>query len=218
MNILELRLATPTLAVQADFYSRILELPVITQSEHSISFQVGTSRLTFYASTHPLPGVYHFAFNIPCNQFDAARLWMQSRAPLLADTSGVTTFYSQHWDAHMLYFADPDGNILELIARQTLANDEERQFDVSSLLNISEIGIAAEDVAAQVTELMACTNSPIYGGPGSPTFTTVGDERGLAIIVQRGRIWFPDTGKPAMAMPLTLVIDQHGQPVTLHFE
>lgn len=215
MKILELRLATSSLAAQIEFYNSTLGLPIIAQSGQATMFQVGQSRLTFEAATHEVPGVYHFAFNIPHNQFEAARQWIESRAALLADVNGETTFYSEHWNAHMLYFLDPQGNVLELIARHTLANDQERFFDAASLLNISEIGIATEDVAAQVADVMARTASPVYRGPGSNTFTAVGDEYGLAIIVQQGRIWFPDTGKPAAQMSLTVIIDQHPQPVTL---
>lgn len=49
-----------------------------------------------------------------------------------------------------------------------------------------------------------------YGGPGSETFTAVGDEHGLFIVVKRGRIWFPDTGKGAGMAPLEVEVSTGG--------
>ena len=35
-------------------------------------------------------------------------------------------------------------------------------------------------------------------------FTPVGDEQGLFVVVKRGRMWFPDTGKAAELLPITV--------------
>jgi len=87
------------------------------------------------------------------------------------------------------------------------------------VLNISEIGVAAENVAEQVAAIQARTGAPVYRGPGSDTFAQVGDEHGLLIVVQRGRIWFPDTGKPAEHLPITAIVaGAEPQPVALHFK
>lgn len=50
----------------------------------------------------------------------------------------------------------------------------------------------------------------IYDGAGSDTFTALGDEHGLFIIVKRGRIWFPDTGIPAELVPLKVAVSVDG--------
>ena len=219
MHILALRLATTMLAQQHDFYTRVFGFPVLNATSDAVTLQVGASRLTFVQATAPLPGSYHFAFNISTNQFAAAKRWLSRQVPLLTDAVGADEFYSSNWDAHMLYFGDPAGNIVELIARHTLNNASDLPFDGHSVLNISEIGVAAENVAEQVAAIQARTGAPVYRGPGSDTFAPVGDEHGLLIVVQRGRVWFPDTGKPAEHLPTTAIVaGAEPQPVALHFK
>lgn len=171
--------------------------PIIDAASDAVTLQIGTSQLRWTQTTAPLPGSYHFAFNIATNQFAQAKRWLSRQASLLTDHTGADEFYSQDWDTHMVYFGDPAGNIVELIARHALANTSELPFGGHHVLNISEIGVATEDVPEQVAALHARTGAPVYRGPGSDAFTPVGDERGLLIVVQRGQVWFPDTGKPA---------------------
>lgn len=217
MQIHELRLATTAIEAQQAFYRETLGLPIFQPTFDQIGFQAGATRLIFEQSHLPLAGVYHFAFNIPRNQFEAARNWITARVPLLADETSKTVFHSEAWNADMLYFADPAGNILELIARHTLANANDAPFGSQALLNISEIGLAAADVAAQVATLQAQLGVDVYQGPGHPMFTPVGDENGLLIVVQRGRIWFPDTGKPAEYVPIRAVVQGQEGFVNLAF-
>lgn len=212
MHVLDLQLATPILAQQHTFYAEVLGLPVLRTTPDSVTFQVGTSRLSFTEAKQPLPGIYHFAFTIPENQIDVATDWLRQRVPLLADSSGTNLFYSENWNAHNVYFYDPAGNVLELIARHELSDASELPFSATSLLNISEIGIAAENVPEQIAAIQAEVDAPVYRGPGSDTFSSIGDAHGLFIVVQRGRIWYPDTGKPAEHLPITVIIDDGSHP------
>jgi catechol 2,3-dioxygenase-like lactoylglutathione lyase family enzyme len=205
MHIVELELATHALADQIAFYTRLLGvLPPNAAADH-VRLQIGASQLIFRQADSPLPASYHFAFNIPNNQFDEATRWIQQHVSLIPDASGADTFYSENWDAHNLYFYDPAGNIVELIARHTLPSASDAPFGGHSLLNISEIGVAADDVAAQVDHIRSLTGATPYGSFSS-TFAPVGDEHGLLIVVQRRRIWFPDTGKPAEHLPIAATI------------
>lgn len=217
MQIHELRLATTAVEAQHAFYRDTLGLPIFQHTSGQTGFQAGATRLIFEQSNLPLAGVYHFAFNIPTNQFEAAQTWITARVPLLADETGNTVFHSEAWNADMLYFADPAGNIVELIARHTLANTSTAPFGTQSILNISEIGIATADVAAQVATLQAQLGVDVYQGVGHPMFTPVGDENGLLIVVGRGRIWFPDTGKPAEHVPIHAVVQGQKGVVNLAF-
>lgn len=219
MHMLALQLATTTLAQPRDFYTRVFGFPVVNATSEAVTLQVGTSRLTFAQVSAPLPGCYHFAFNIPTNQFAAAKRWLSQRVPLLTDAHGADEFHADDWNADMVYFGDSAGNVVELIARHTLPNASDVPFDGHSVLNISEIGVAVEDVPAQVAVIQAQTGASVYQGPGSDTFTPVGDEHGLLIVVQRGRIWIPDTGKPAEHLPVRALVAGDGdQPIALHFD
>ena len=217
MQIRELQFGTSALAQQYDFYTRVFGFPVLQETLDMFVLQVGASRLTFTRTNNEHVGIAHFAFNIPENQFPAAKQWLQARTPLFRNTDGGDEFFFEAWNAHALYFNDPDGNILELIARHTLPSASDRPFSGQSILNISEIGIVTEDVPAQVAAVEARIGATVYCGPGSDSFTPVGDEEGLFIVVKRGRLWFGDMGKSAERIPISVVTGTTEAPTTWHF-
>jgi len=204
MKITELNLLTDDLSAQRRFYMEVLRLPG-AMSGHTLSLQAGSSKLSFKRTTDGSSGIYHFAFNIPENRFEEAKAWTSRRVPLIKSATGEDSFYFETWNAHSVYFRDPANNILEFIARHNLMNGSERPFDEQSILCISEIGIAADDVKGTVQLLGTGLNAGVYDGAGSDTFTAVGDEDGLFIVVKRGRIWFPDTGTMAELFPLEVI-------------
>ncbi|MDQ2807047.1 MAG: VOC family protein [Chloroflexota bacterium] len=219
MRIHHLDLWTPDPAALRPFYAEVLQLPVLaTTSAGTLSLQAGHTQLTFTQAPSDWQGRYHFAFNIAPSRFAEAKTWLAQRVPLLRDSTGADEFYSQSWNAHSLYFADPAGNILEWIARHTLPPDASGGPVIPATLGISEIGLAAPDVPQAVAAVQAQIGAPLYHGPGSATFSPVGDEDGLCIMVQEGRLWFPDTGIPADRSPITaLVADANGLQRTVHW-
>jgi catechol-2,3-dioxygenase len=150
--------------------------------------------------------IYHFAFNIPPQQFAEAKAWIAQRVPPLTDHTGADEFYFEAWNAHALYFSDPAGNIVELIARHTLASQSHQPFTEQSLLSVSEIGLVTDNVRDTVHLLRTRLGISSYQGTGNDEFTAVGDEAGLFIVVKRGRIWFPDTNKPAAVAPVSVTV------------
>ena len=49
----------------------------------------------------------------------------------------------------------------------------------------------------------------VYDGAGSDTFSAVGDELGLFIVVKEGRNWYPETGISAGLHPVSVtLVDQ----------
>jgi hypothetical protein len=217
MQILELHLATPTLPQQADFYTRILGFFAILSTASTLMLQAGASRLTFDAVPGASAMRYHFAFNIPENQFAEAVQWLRQRVTLLADSNGIDEFYSADWDSHGIYFFDPGGNVVEMIARHSIPSASQTPFSGRNVLSISEIGIAAEDVEAHADAICARSGATVYHGPPTPTFTAVGDEEGLFIVVRRGRIWFPETGVAAEHLPLTVITGPQSTPLRWQF-
>ena len=62
---------------------------------------------------------YHVAFLVPGDRFDAALAWVREHVELLPDTeTGEPVFDFTNWDAKAVYFHDPAGNIVELIAHR----------------------------------------------------------------------------------------------------
>ena len=217
MLILNLQLVTSDLAAQREFYTRVFDCPLLSDTSDKIEFQVGASRLTFLRCVLPVTGPYHFAFNIPENQFVEATQWLRQHVALISDETGRELFYSDGWNAHMVYFYDPAGNIVELIARHTLPSTSQQPFRGQSLLGISEIGIAAQNVPEQAAAIAARGNTSVYRGAGSDTFSAVGDEHGLFIVVKPGRIWFPTTDKAAQPLPITVITHSDTEHMTWRF-
>ena len=191
MHIAELRLLTNRLAELRAFYAGELGLAVVAEDNASFVLQAGATRLIFVQTPGEMPQ-YHFAFNIPENQLAAAKTWLSRYTPLLM-RDGMDQFTSAVWDSEQVYFADPAGNIGELIARHTLPNGAEGAFGPGSILDVSEIGLPVDDVPASVDGLCAALGIAPYRAAREEreTFTPVGDEHGLFIVVKRPRPWFP---------------------------
>jgi len=195
MEIRRLELLTADLETQRDFYANVLELPV-KLDEPILEVQAGRTRL-FFTHTPEFDGAYHFAFNIPTNQFESAKRWISSRIPLLQDENGKDEFHSENWNSSSVYFKDPAGNVLEFIARHNLDNAVEGDFDRLHILNISEIGLPSEDVVGLSNEICKRLDVSVFRQEPNESFTPVGDDDGLLIIPVKDRIWIPNSGVPA---------------------
>lgn len=212
MNIQEITLEAADLQVLQEFYASKLQLPVDRVGD-SLVVTVGASKLKFnQGSEHR----YHFAFNIPENQLEACQDWLKQRVPLLSE-HGSEVFNFDSWEAHSLYYLDPAGNIVECIARHRLHNATSEPFSSASFLNVSEIGLASNDVVQQVQELAAQLSAPYFQSPDGPqpNFTAIGDDHGLIILVKRHRIWYPNTGVPAEIAPTRILVE--GQTQAIHW-
>ena len=201
MNIQKLELLTVDLHGQRDFFGNVLELPTQLSSS-SLLVQAGRSEIVFKQAPSDFRGAYHFAFNIPENQFQGAKKWIMNRTSLLHDKSGKEDFESKSWDSDSVYFLDAAGNILEFIARHTLRNTAMGDFDSHQILNVSEIGLPSEDVIGFANALCTRLGVSVYKQEPNETFTPVGDEDGLLILPVQDRIWMPDSGVPARLLPV----------------
>lgn len=205
MHIHELRLKTSDLAHAAAFYHGVLGLPILAFHPDVLTLQAGSTRLVWEYQP-AWQGRYHFAFDVPENQIDSALKWITPKAKIAA-LNGQSLFRSSdHWNAHMLYFYDHAGNIVEFIARHNQPNAVPDAFSLRSILAVSEIGLATPDVRQTVAWLQTVCNLPMYDGAGSDTFAAVGDEHGLLIVVKEGRYWYPETGIAAGLYPVDVRI------------
>lgn len=197
-GILELQLLAPDLPAQRDFYRRTLGLAIIEESARHLVVQAGETRLIFLQSrAEDGRPMYHFAFNIPENKLDLARRWLGKRTPVIVK-DGRQVFHFPTWNAHSIYFYDPAGHLLELIARHDLANATPGPFTEREILYASEIGLVVDDVEREVAALHSAMGLAAYR-PGSPELVPVGDEHRLLIVVPRGRRWMGAT--PASVYP-----------------
>jgi catechol 2,3-dioxygenase-like lactoylglutathione lyase family enzyme len=215
MNITYLELSAKDLTAQSDFYANILELPVLLDSS-TLEVKAGKTDLLFTQSPTEFDGAYHFAFNIPENQFRVAKEWISERIPLLLDENGQDEFESKSWNSHSVYFKDAAGNVLEFIARHNLKSAVDGDFDSRQILNISEIGLPSEDVIGFANELCTSLNLSVFMQEPNETFTPVGDDNGLLILPIKGRIWIPNSGVPAKLLPVKVTGDANGKKWEVH--
>ncbi len=183
------------------FYRDGLRFPVISASAEELIVEAGATKLRF-VRWEPAPpaqdgsmesvggaGIpyYHFAFNIPENKLEEAKRWAESFVELGRE-AGKDISRSDAWNSDSVYFLDPGGNILELIARHTMDNAIDRPFDPArDVEGISEIGLPTQNVPYAVDRLEELGITSYQGR--SDSFNPVGDEVGMFIVVQPGRRW-----------------------------
>ena len=203
-----------------NFYESILELPVIPEGKSSIHIIMGVSTLVIEEATEGNP-FYHFAINIPSNKIEEARLWLLNKniALLWMDDYNSDVADFSGWHAKSVYFFDPGGNIVELIARFDLATDRKEIFSSGQFLSISEIGLVFPEVTIdeEVERIMKQCQLPYFlKQPPMQQFKVLGDDEGLFIIVTDNRNWYP-TNKPSGIFPLAITFENNGKIELLRY-
>ncbi|QUL54345.1 glyoxalase/bleomycin resistance/dioxygenase family protein [Paenibacillus tritici] len=207
--IREVEMLAQSIAELKEFYVDSLGLALITENSTSFSVKVGESSLSFTESGQSAQPFYHFAFNIPENQIGEAVRWITPKAAIIPD-QGKQVVYFKAWNAESIYFHDPAGNLVELIARHHLNNSTDQLFSQASLLCVSEIGLPVPDVDNALLELSHAGILPWQDYNSS--FAAAGDEQGLLIVVKEGRVWFMSDQE---AFPHTLTVQTDVCEVTL---
>lgn len=183
------------------FYGGLLGFPVVARSDDSVSFQTGWTKLTFRRRDFSWPS--HFAFNIPHHQILSAAHWLKQRLSLLTDDNDEEVFEFSSWQAKATYFCDPEGNRVEFIARAGMRSDVVGAFDLPQVIGLSEVGIPTENVIGLAEELRKrCALKPY--GEHSEQFCPVGSPAGMLILVETGRLWFPDNAVAAVPQPVAM--------------
>ncbi|WP_430409732.1 VOC family protein [Kordia sp.] len=188
MQIRELTLFTTNLEDQKQFYTHVLELPLVSSDQEKFTIKIGTSLLTFVTAKTSNPA--HFAINISSYKIQEALHWIQKRTEILGCEGEQIADFS-NWNAKALYFYDNDGNIVEFIARKDLEIVNTHPFSSTDLVNISEIGIVSNDNKIIYEQLQAIRPIAIYDG-NLDRFCALGNAEGLFILVNKTKKkWFP---------------------------
>src|SRR5262245_28285171 len=217
MKINTLNLQTSYLKTLQEFYSSVLELHVEQRGEDKIKIKIGDNELIFTETTTGEP-FYHFAINIPANKIEEAKAWLSNKVKLLwmeDYKNDIADFVN--WHAKSVYFYDPAGNILELIARFDLDNNANEPFSSHQLLSINEVGLVFTDEGfeKEVKSLGDSYSLPNFDKqPPLPKFRAMGDDYGLFVIVPEHRNWYP-TDKPSEIFPMSVEFDNGGKGYNL---
>lgn len=208
MKIKELHLLSDNIIETELFYNNVLNVKTEDKSPNTVSFNVGSTKIIFIQTKTNIKPVYHFAFDIPNNKFEEAFEWMKAQTqliPVIDENNFVSKF--DLWNAKSFYFYDNNLNLLELICRFDVNNETKKPFDSSSILYASEIGIVSES-ASQTADFLINKYSikEFTKQAGTDSFTALGDDYGLLVLVNNQRNWFP-TNDLAKSFPSKIVFD-----------
>ncbi len=209
MKIKRLTLQTDKLEILKEFYTQCLGLPLYGEGPECFQLKVGVSILKFTNKAVIGKPYYHYALNIPSNQFQEAKEWLKGKTKLLLEDGEDEADFSL-LTAHSCYFEDPAGNIVELIARYNENPINESPFSANNILNISEIGLVVKDAISVSEELKAIKIIEKYGNP--ITNSSLGfmqeDKNGVFILLTSiGRRWL-FSEKKSNIFPLKITLDK----------
>jgi catechol 2,3-dioxygenase-like lactoylglutathione lyase family enzyme len=217
MFIQSLHLHTNDLTATKKFYVDLLQVPVIHESEKSVSFALGHSALYFHASLEKNP-FYHVAFSIPNNKLEEALEWISKKTAILpySETEMIANFVG--WNAKSFYFHDNNENILEFITHYDLKTNSTHEFSAALITGICEIGITVEDVPHACNEFHTLFNLPYFPkGPQLDDFGVMGNANGMFIVSKTGRGWVP-TFRPCEKHWTKVMIENGGVKNEFVFE
>jgi len=201
-------ISTHVLVQMKSFYTDVLQFPS-RSVDQGFAVVIGESILECHEVSDTSEPFYHFAFNIPSNQFEAAKVWASERVQL-AEEDGQTEVYFNRFHSYSFYIVDPAGNIVEFISRQLDAPAREGNFSSKMVLSIGEINVTTPDLFATGQQLIDW---------GIPAYQQAAIEEGLnflgagssfLLLGKPDRQWLFSHRKATM-YPLTIVIDHHKQ-------
>ncbi len=200
MQIQRLILYTHALPAMKAFYSETLGLHCTMDRPRAFAVLIGGTEVEFHA--HDVTCRYHFAINVPPDSIEDALAWLGARVPILPRGADRIVEFP-NWKARAVYFHDPAGNIVELIAREQLDYHPSGEFGRDHLASISEVGLVVRDMAASVSRVLLETEVKEYWRSGED-FVAAGDVEGLLLFVPADRWdWLP-TGEIARTAPCQL--------------
>lgn len=213
MHFKKLALSCISQQDQKHFYTKTLGMPLKAESSKGFKLQVGTTELQFRESADFRP--YHFAFNISSFQEKEALAWLKERVAILP-FEGDELVDFKIWNAWSIYFYDADRNIVEFIARRNLNQNSPLPFGPHSLQEVSEIGLAVNDVASSYQLLNQKLGLTKFDGDLN-RFCAIGGEQAMFICIDKNqKKWIPNNDQ-AHSSPFRVELKLRDQTFELDF-
>lgn len=206
MKIDQLNLKCFDLENMKKFYTNVMEMTFVNESQNHFSVMAGTTKLVFEKdSSTPF---YHVCFRTSEDYYQYVYEKLGQESVLLSNEDGE---YSMFWKGKQAYFTDPDGNIIEMLERPFHENHKGKQpfgwFDVG------EIGMPVSDIADMQNSLEAYIED--VEKSSSETFSFFGDKKGVFVLVKEGRHWYP-TERSATIFPLKVYVTGNKDKTFVH--
>ena len=208
MRITEILLKSANLDKMSSFYAD-LGLQIDKSVSDQISFQVGWTKIRFKLSDNHVP--YHYCFLIPSNKLEQALIWMQNFTSIITNEENSEITYFENWNAHSIYFWDPDGNIVELITRHDLDYTSHDTFNASEILGLNEIGLPTYNITGTQEFLSKSMGTTSWLG-NDKVFGTHGDLEGLLLLPnpEFKKTWYP-TQTPIEIAKVEFKVEANGR-------
>ena len=208
MDVKHVQLQTNKLQEMKTFYGELLGFTILNLSSNCFQIQVGLSTIEFTNEGVEGKPFYHFAFDIPANQFAEAKEWLKTKTFLLKE-NGDDEVYFSFSVAKSCYFEDPSGNIVEFIARLNDNLESEIPFSITSIQKISEMSLVVPDTLSAAEQLeqiqiMERGHSPI--SKHLLNFMSDQKTKVYLLLVGPGRTWY-FSDKPSEIFTLAITLD-----------
>lgn len=229
MRIVRLTLDCADLGAQEEFWAGTLGLEVVRAAD-ALEVRLDSSTISFRRAESGTAPRHHFAINVPPGSIERAAAWVAERHELLAfhgyedEEEGATIVHADR-GTPAVYFLDPAGNVVELIANVRLGGGEGRRgaaggggtseevaddrgaaFGPGDLLDVAEVGIAAADPVATCAAIGEFLGERVlWGGAPGWLLTAIGDARSVVIVAPLERGWIP-VDLPARPAPTEIVV------------
>jgi catechol-2,3-dioxygenase len=213
MKITRLDVGCKNIVKQQQFYKDVLGLEILNSTLNSFELQLGYSVLNFQEAESFTP--YHIAFHIPDKAEEKALEWLKSKLEVLKyEDLEIIDFTG--WNAKSLYFYDADKNIMEFISRRDFNGKSDESFSEKSILGISEIGLATEDIQGKYQFLSTNIGLEVFDGDFEK-FCAIGDNKGLLITINSNlKTWFP-TGDKAYNSEFKIQLEHNEKEYKLQY-
>jgi hypothetical protein len=216
-EIKELEIKSNNLAKSREFWSESLNLPVIDSAQNEFTVQLGNSRLKFSFTASGGFIVNHFSILIPNNQIENALDWLKnpdgkyingpsSPVKIIKDEkTGAEIISNPIQNARSIYFEDPTGNIVELVARKDFGTEVMGEFSSDQFLKIVEVAAVSKSISKCYDILKSEFN--VVEFPGSTSgYKPVGGGDGSILLINFDKPWKPTESSLAIPYQTTVTI------------
>lgn len=205
LHIESITIYSAALEATRNFYRDTLEFPILKESETYFTLQIDSTSFTIHQAPPEEAPFYHFAFDVPSNQFEEAKNWIKEHVSLLTD-EGHDEVYFQTIDAKSIYFEDPSGNIVEWICRLSDSPSSSVSFHPSLLQKVSEMSLVVHDKLAAAEQLdtvgvLSRDHQPVPAE--GLTFMGGRKDAVYLLLVSENRVWY-FSEKVSNVHPLTV--------------
>lgn len=180
----------------------IMDFEIIATEDTQFTIKIGRSELTFIETTEDAS--YHYAINIPGNQFTIMKEWLQQRYQL-SKNGGVNQVYNPNFDADSMFIEDPAGNLIELIGRRN--RDFLGSFTREAFYDISEVTIVSQyvvDIGEQLQDINLPLQSGIEANPKAINYLGK-DDTFIVLVKNKRKINFRE--QKLTTHPLEIILD-----------